>query len=271
MFNQNFYFSTLRKYVTLFGTLFNDITIIRANSSGTDDAVIKVPITYAPAEKMLARVQQDPNIDRASAIPTLPIMAFEMVDLKYDGSRKLNSVGRIAVTNSENNNYKYQYNPVPYNIGFKLYVYAKYTEDSNKIIEQILPFFTPEFTVTAHLIPEMSVTMDIPVVLNSISYENKFTGNFTEKETLIWTLDFTVKGYLYGPVKKSAIILFANTQFYTPADINSLGGVTPVSYVHIQPGLTANGQPTSNAALSIDVHLIKATDNYGYVIEEDDL
>jgi T4-like virus Myoviridae tail sheath stabiliser len=273
MFGQNFYFSTIRKYVTLFGTLFDDISIIRTNSDGDLTAVIKVPITYAPKEKMLARVTQDPAIDRPTATPTLPFMSFEMTNLAYDSARKLNTVGRITTANGQsNNNYKYQYNPVPYNIGFRLYIYVKNPEDGTKIVEQILPFFTPDFTTTLKLIPEMSVTMDVPTIMNSISQEDTYDGNFLQRKAIIWTLDFTMKGYIYGPVKKYPIILFSNTVFYVPTG-NAASGVNITdysSYVHIQPGLTANGQPTSNASLSISPYDILATDDYGYIITEGD-
>lgn len=273
MFGQNFYFSTIRKYVTLFGTLFDDISIIRTDKTGNPTAVIKVPITYAPKEKMLARVQQDPAIDRPSATLPLPYMSFEMTGMKYANDRKLNTIGRVVTTNNNiNNKYNYQYNPVPYDIGFRLYIYVKNAEDGTKIVEQILPFFTPDFTTTLKLIPEMDIRMDIPTVMNNITQTDSYDGAFQERRAIIWTLDFTVKGYIYGPVKKSPVILFANTLFYTPrGDIDKAIGVEDyVSYVHIQPGLTANGQPTSNAELSIDPHYIVATDDFGYVIETGD-
>lgn len=269
MFGQNFYFSTLRKYVTLFGTLFDDISISKYNKDGNLISLVKVPVTYAPKDKMLVRLQQDPNIDRPSATVTLPFMSFEMTTMQYDGSRKLNTIGRITTArNNANNKYNYQYNPVPYNIGFRLYIYVKNAEDGTKIVEQILPFFTPDFTATLKLIPEMEVTMDIPTVMNSISQEDTYDDSFTTRRAIIWTLDFTIKGYIYGPVKKSTVILFANTVFYTPADITTAQGNTEyASFVHIQPGLTANGEPTSNAELSISPYDIVATDDFGYIIE----
>jgi hypothetical protein len=146
---------------------------------------------------------------------------------------------------------------------------VKNAEDGTKIIEQILPFFTPDFTTTLKLIPQMDVRMDIPTVLNSITQEDTYDGAFQQRRAIIWTLDFTMKGYFYGPVKKSPVILFANTLFYAPTgEIDKSVGVTDyISYVHVQPGLTANGQPTSNVELSIDPHDILATDDYGYVIE----
>jgi hypothetical protein len=276
MFNQNFYFSTIRKYVTLFGTLFNEIHVIRTDKNHHVTDFIKVPITYAPKEKMLTRVGQDPNIDRPTATITMPVMSFEMTDIRYDSDRKLKTTGRSVVKSDNNNQLKYQYNPVPYNFGFRLYIYVKNAEDGTKIIEQILPYFTPDFTVSVHLIPEMEITMDIPVVMNSINQEDSYEGDFKERRALIWTLDFTIKGYIYGPVKNSAIIKYANTVFYTPSVpdgqlADAIGNSSPVSYIETRPGLTVDGKPTSNAAQSISATLITATDDFGFIIEKTDL
>jgi hypothetical protein len=276
MFNQNFYFSTIRKYVTLFGTLFDTINVIRTNSANKTTAYIKVPITYAPKEKMLARITQDPTLDRQTAVPTLPLMTFEMTNLAYDSSRKLNTIGRSAVKSPDNNSLKYQYNPVPYNFGFRLYIYVKNAEDGTKIVEQILPYFTPDWTTTVKLIPEMDITLEIPLILNTVQQDDTYSGGFAERQAIIWTLDFVMKGYIYGPVKTGKIIKFANSVFYTPqvADgmlRNAVGNTSPVSFVQVQPGLLANGNPTSNASLSIDPNLIEATDDYGFVIEKTDI
>jgi hypothetical protein len=272
MFNQGFYFSTIRKYVTLFGTLFDDITIKRTDNAGKLNAFIKVPITYSPKEKMLARVGGDPALDRQTAVPTLPIMAFEMTDIRYDGNRKLSTVKKYAVAKPEDPDVlKYQFVPVPYNIGFRLYVMVKNAEDGTKIIEQILPYFTPDWTTTVQLIPEMEVTMEIPLVLNDISQDDVYEGDWKERRSLTWTLDFTMKGYIFGPVKTGKIIKFANSVFYTPQGANDgelskyVGNTDPVAFLQTQPGLTPAGTPTSNAALSIDPHLITATSDFGYV------
>jgi len=273
MFNQLFYFQTIRKYVTLFGTLFNEISITKENpTTGRLEQLIKVPITYAPKEKMLARVQMDPDIDRPSATVTLPYMSFEMTNVAYDNDRKLRTIGRIAAKDADNpNKLKYQYNPVPYNFGFRLYIYVKNAEDGTKIVEQILPYFTPDFTVSVNLIPEMNVTMEIPVVMNSIYQEDTYEGDFRERRAIIWTIDFTLKGYIYGPIKKTAIIKYANTAFYVPGatvNIEDAPGETPYHhYTVITPGLTANGLPTSNSAASISPLLIEVDDDFGYVID----
>lgn len=270
MFNQTFYFSTLRKYVTLFGTLFNNLYVVRTNKEGDVSDYIRVPITYSPKEKMLARLNADPDIDRQTATLPLPLMAFEMTNIEYDPNRKLNTVNRLAKKNVDDANVlKYQYSPVAYNIGFRLYVYVKNAEDGTKIIEQILPYFTPDWTTTVNLIPEMDVKMDIPVILERVSQEDSYDGSFDKRRALIWTLDFTLKGYIYGPVKSSKVIKYTNTVSYiAKTDLKTaVGNTNPALFVTIQPGLTANGEPTSNAALSIPVNEIEADDDFGYVTE----
>lgn len=269
MFGSTFYYSTIRKYVTLFGSLFNDIHITRTNSTGKTTQVMHVPITYGPKEKMLARVIQDPNIDRSAAIQ-LPIMSFEMTNFDYDGTRKLPTVGKTTVQGANNSNSNFQYNPVPYNIGFVLHIYVKNAEDGSKIVEQILPYFTPDWTVTAQLIPEMNISMDVPIILNRVTLEDSYDGEFKDRQALIWVLDFTLKGYIYGPIKTQKIIKFVNTNLYDPevptGQLPEAVGVTPkIINIEVQPGLLANGSPTFNASLSIPAANITANDSFGYV------
>lgn len=270
MFGQNFYFSLIRKYVILVGTLVNDIVIIKTDKSGNQTGIIKVPVTYAPKDKMLARVLQDPDISRQTATPTLPLISFEMGQIRYDGTRKLNTVGKIAVK-KDSNNFKYQYNPVPYNFEFKVYIYVKNTEDGTKIIEQILPYFTPDWTTTVKLIPEVEEIKDIPVILNDVKYEDTYDKDFKERRAIIWTLDLTLKGYLYGPVKSAGIIKFINTTFYIPNGVpdgqlqNAVGNTSPSEKISIQPGLTVNGTPTSNISLTIPYQEIEVSDDYGFI------
>jgi hypothetical protein len=253
--------------------LFNDIRITREDKNGNTVDLLKVPLSYAPKEKMLVRFENDPEIDRPFST-LLPRMSFEMINLEYDNSRKLHTVGRSVVKDTNTSKLKYQYNPVPYNINFRLYVYVKNAEDGTKIIEQILPFFTPDWTSTVKLIPEMEITMDIPIILNNISMEDVYESDFKQRRSLIWTLDFTLKGYIYGPIKKSAIIKFANTNFYLPSvpdgQLNTAIGNTPVSEkITVRPGLTANGTPTSNVSQSVPLSEIEATDDFGFIITID--
>lgn len=268
MFGHDFYFSLIRKYVITFGTIFNDINISREDAEGVQTSYMRVPLSYAPKEKMLARVIGDPAIDRPTAT-TLPRMSFEMGTLSYDGDRKLNTLGSVHFMSTDTSKVRRIYNPVPYNIQFKLYIFVKNAEDGTKIVEQILPFFTPDWTPTVKLIPEMGVVLDIPIVLNSISQEDTYTDKFAERRSLIWTLNFTLKGYLYGPVKEKKVIKFANTTVYSASTtdlVNAIGNTAPTVRVTVQPGLTANGEPTSNAALTIPYSEIEADDDFGYVI-----
>lgn len=263
-----FYFSLIRKYIISFGTLFNNIYITRTDKNGVVTVLERVPITYGPKDKMLARVVQDPNIDRPTATYPLPMMSFEMTGFEYDGSRKLLTTNRNAYNDPDDKSKRrYQYNPVPYNIGFELNILCKNAEDGTKIVEQILPFFTPDWTVTALLIPEMNIKHDIPIILNNVKLDDVYDGDFTTRRSMIWTLDFTLKGYLYGPVKTTKVIKYANTQLFIPdADILSAIDVAdPSATIAIQPGLLANGSPTSNSSLSIPVADIVATDDFGFV------
>jgi hypothetical protein len=216
LFNQQFYFNLISKYVSLTGCLFDDIYITRYDKTNNHEELIKVPITYAPRDKMLARVLEDPSISRSTAI-VLPIISFEMNGMKYDGDRKLHTVGRtsVAIDYYESGKLRYQYMPVPYNIDFKVYFYSKNIEDSNKIVEQVLPFFTPDWTTSVKLIPEMDIILDIPIILNNISYHDDFDKDYPERRAIIWELDLTLKGYFYGPIKKNPIIQLANVSFYT--------------------------------------------------------
>lgn len=270
MFGQTFYFSTIRKYVILVGTLFNDIKITKTDASNNLTSLIKVPVTYGPKDKMLARVSQDPNIDRQTAVMTLPMISFEMGQMKYDSSRKLNTLGKSVVKSDDASKLKYQYNPVPYNIDFKVYIYAKNAEDGTKIIEQILPYFTPDWTTTVKLIPEMDIILDIPVILNNVTYSDNYDGEFKNRRAIVWTLDLLLKGYIYGPVRKSGIIKFANTTFYIPSVpdgklSDAVGVTTPAERITIQPGLTSQGNPTSNINETINYQEIEASDDYGFV------
>lgn len=272
MFSASFYYSLIRKYVILTGTLFNNIHISRTDTSGNQTALIKVPIAYAAKDKMLARVLGDPDIQIETAVTPLPLISFEITNMFYDGDRKLNTIGRIATNDTNNNKLKYQYNPVPYNINFSVYVYAKNTEDGTKIIEQVLPFFTPDWTTTVNLIPEMNVTMDIPIILNRINYSDSYDGDYKKRRAIVWELQLTLKGYLYGPVIKSNVIKFVETNLYTPnvedGQLRSAVGNTDISErVTVQPGLTANGQPTSNISLTVAYTEIDVNDDFGYITQ----
>jgi hypothetical protein len=268
MFNQQFFFNLLSKYTSLCGCLFDDIYIERLDEKEQTKELIKVPVTYSPKDKMLARVLEDPAIARPTAI-VLPIISFEMGEIKYDEDRKLHTTGRNSVTVDyyDAGKLHYQYMPVPYNIIYKVYIYSKSIEDCNKIVEQVLPFFTPDWTTSVKLIPEMNVILDIPIVLNSISYNDDYDKAYPERRTIIWTLNLTLKGYFYGPIKKNPIIQFANISFYTPYAPfkEAIGNTVVEESLIVTPGLTSEHKPTSNASQSIPYNQIFIYSDYGYI------
>lgn len=263
----------MRKYVVLVGTLLDDIRITRLNAVTVDTAtagteLIKVPIMYAPKDKMMARITQDPAIDRPSATPPLPMISFEMGQMRYDSKRKLDTITKNVIASNNPKQFNYQYNPVPYNIDFKVYVYAKNAEDGTKIIEQILPYFTPDWTLAVNLVPELGTVMNIPVILNNVNLSDNYDGDFKNRRAIVWELDLMVKGYLFGPVRQAYAIQFANTAFVIgePGDNTSFTAVS----VSVQPGLDANGHPTSNASITIPYQQISVNNDYGFVYNTED-
>lgn len=259
----HFYNATTRKYIALFGTIFNKLSIIRSDiDTGNEVQRLIVPISYGPYQKFLARITQDPGLDRKPAI-TLPRMAFEITGMQYDGARKLNSVKRIKSSNTyeHTHNTDYQYVPAPYNIEFSLYIMTKYAEDGTQIMEQILPFFKPEWTTTVSLIDGIE-PLDIPLVLNSVSSEDIYESDFETRRSLLWTLTFTMKGWFFGPNRQKKVIKFVDTRLFT--DMPGVATV-PEEQVTSQPGLTANGQPTSILSESVPYENISFEYDWGVI------
>lgn len=271
MLGTTYYHGTLKKYVTLFGTLFNDLYINRADSVHNVTNTIKVPLQYGPREKVLARLDSDPNLQRPVAM-ILPRMSFEITTMMYAPTRKLPTLGKNRkIESTDPNHLKYAYNPVPYDISFSLYIMVKNQEDGTQLLEQILPYFTPEWTTTINLIPELGIVQDIPLILLNVTPQDTYEGNFEERRVITWTLDFIMKGYFHGPVRKSGVITLANTNFFDASSYDNIndavGNAPAVDQVTVEPGLTANGQPTSNASLSVGRNEITANSQYGFIVK----
>jgi len=206
MLGQQFYHETVRNVVVGFGTIFNNIQLVRKDNSGVIQQTMKVPLAYGPRQKFLVRLNDDADLTKAAAV-TLPRIGFEITGLTYDPARKLNRVQKFKkVKGDKSTQLDTQYMPVPYNIGFQLYILAKQSDDALQVIEQILPYFQPDYTITMNDNPNMDIKKDIPVILNSISYEDDYQGDFTTRRAIIYTLDFTCKFYLYGPITSSKVI-----------------------------------------------------------------
>ena len=194
-----FYHQILRKTVIAFGSLFNDITIKHTNSANEVVSVIKVPLSYGPTQKFLARLEQSPNLSNPTQI-TLPRMSFEFTGLSYDTARKLTTTQTfLSKSVTDGTETKKTYMPVPYNLQFELSIMSKLNDDALQIIEQILPYFQPSYNLTVELIDEINEKRDIPIILENVTMQDDYEGNFDKRRVLIYTLRFSAKLYLFGP------------------------------------------------------------------------
>jgi len=201
-----FYHETIRKLVVAFGSMFNDIHLVRKNNAGVITQTMKFPLAYGPKQKFLAILRQDSTLDNKVAI-TLPRIGFEITGLTYDPTRKLNRVQKFKkVKSGSNKQLETQYMPVPYNLEFALSIMSKNSDDGLQILEQILPYFQPDYTVTINDNVAMDSKRDIPIILNSISYEDSYEGDYASRRSILYNLAFTLKFYLYGPVTSTSII-----------------------------------------------------------------
>ena len=207
MFGHDFYHGTLRRYVIMFGNLFNEIQVDRYDSAGTKLQTVNVPIEYGPKQKFIQRVTSDPNLDR-NVSTTLPRLGFEFTSMAYAPQRKLNSAHKISRgVNTGGLDFNYMHTPVPYDFNFSLHALFRNTEDGTQIVEQIVPFFTPDFTVTMKMVPELNLNMDVPIELQSATSDDSYEGDLDSRRIQTWQLDFIIKGYLFGPIKKLKYII----------------------------------------------------------------
>jgi hypothetical protein len=215
MLGTQFYHESIRKVIIAFGTTFNNIQLVRKDNDGNIKQSMKVPLAYGPRQKWLARLNEDADLSKAVAI-TLPRIGFEIQNLQYDPGRKLNRVQKIKKVKGKNDDrLDTQYMPVPYNLNIQLYVMAKESDDSLQIIEQILPYLQPDYTLTINDMADMGIKRDVPIVLNSVAYEDNYQGDFESRRAIIYTLDFTAKFYLYGPVTSQAVIKTVQVDQYS--------------------------------------------------------
>jgi hypothetical protein len=264
MFGYTFYNETTRRYVAVFGTLFNSIKITRKDLDSNTIQTMTVPVNYGPMQKFLSRIEQDPDLT-APAI-TLPRITFEITGMTYDGERNLTSSKRISKANATNDaNFNTIFTPTPYNLSFQLNIMTKYQEDGTKILEQIIPFFKPDFTPTVKLVDTLDEYFDIPIILESISTEDTYDSDYTTRRTLIWTLNFTLKGYYFGPVTQKKVIKFVEIDMYGDITAN-----TALETITVRPGLLANGSPTTVLSQTIPYANINFDDDWAYIVQIED-
>jgi len=204
MLNNNiFYHSITRKVIVAFGSLFSNIRIERMKDDNVQQT-IAVPIAYAPKEKWLVRIEQDPTLENHT-YTTLPRLSFEITGMNYDSSRKTNRMNYITIKDDNSSTSKV-YAPVPYNVNISLYSLTKTQEDALQIVEQILPYFTPEYTMSIKAIPDSNIIIDVPIILDNISVQDDYDGDFSQRRFVTYTVNFTLKTYFYGPVQDSKVI-----------------------------------------------------------------
>jgi hypothetical protein len=215
--NYYFYNRTIRKVIVAFGSMFNEIIVARKSlNQSTQYEHFKVPLVYGSKEKYLTRITTDPTLTKSIAT-TVPRISFELTGLSYDSSRKqvttLQNFGSRGTTNTSTG-VNSQLAPVPYNFEISMSIYVRNTEDGTQIIEQILPFFTPDYTVTVDFNPSMDQKYDIPIILNSVTNETDYEGDMMNTRLIIWNLQFTMKGYIFPSIKNSEVIRMANTNVF---------------------------------------------------------
>tara|TARA_B100000902_G_scaffold367350_1_gene389880 strand:- start:655 stop:1458 length:804 start_codon:yes stop_codon:yes gene_type:complete len=220
MFGNYFYNEGLRRLTIAFGQIFNNITVQTTSSTGAVTKRIRVPLAYAPKEKFLARLEQQPSLDNREFAVTLPRIGFEIAGLEYDPTRKLNKVQKFRqVKEGEDGKViNYQYTPVPYNISYNLFCFTATAENGLQIVEQIVPFFQPDYTVTINMVPNLGIKRDVPIVLNSTRYEDSYDGAFTQRRAVIYTLNFTAKTYLFGPMSNQKVVKKVQSDLGTDTD-----------------------------------------------------
>ena len=223
MLGNYFYHEIIRKTVIAFGTLFNDIHVRHDDQAGNPLSELKVPVAYGPRQKFLARIQQQPELNKATQI-TLPRMSFEITSISYDATRKAGITQTFkAADSTDGNKMKKVFMPVPYNLGFELNILVKLQDDGLQILEQILPFFQPGFTLSIDLVKSIGEKRDVPMILNSINQQDDYEEDFSTRRALIYTLGFTAKTYLFGPVAESSSGLIKKVQvdYSTNTDVKN--------------------------------------------------
>lgn len=262
MLGSNFYHGIIPKCVTLFGNIFNDIKINRFSEDGKSKQVISVPILYGPKDKYITLLSRDPNNPKVQI--QLPRMSFAITNIQQDEARKVNPINK-NVKMVDGNYIRTSFAEVPINIDFELSIYTKSYVDSTQIVEQIVPFFTPDFNANVKLIPDMTLDFDIKTKLTGISFTNEFEGAVENTRVINWVLNFTMETFLLGPINKEGLIKKAIVNL-VEGDVEKSGSISQIT---VTPGLTFDGKPTSNIEETIDYRKIQPDDNYGFITEKD--
>jgi hypothetical protein len=259
-----FYNEIIRKTVIAFGTLFNNFHIRHMNSSDVTISEIKVPLAYGPIQKFLARIEQQPELNKPIAM-TLPRMAFEMTTIQYDPTRKSNITQSFKTL--DGTKLKKVYLPVPYNIGFQLNLMTKIQDDALQVVEQILPFFQPAFNLTVDFIDSIGEKRDIPIVLDSTSFTDDYEGDFSTRRVLIYTFNFTAKTYLFGPIADTTDGLIRKVQVDYYADTDTTTAKREMRYTVVPDPIDA--EPYEDFGFNESIEMFFDGKEYSPTLQKD--
>ncbi len=251
-----FYNEIFRKTIIGFGSLFNNIEIKRTNESNQVTSAVKVPLAYGPTQKFLARINENPTLDKAVQI-TLPRMSFELVGIRYDSTRKATQTQTfLATSTSDSNDVRKSYLPVPYNLDFELSIFTKLNDDMLQIVEQILPYFQPAYTLTINLVDSIGEKRDIPVVLEGISMQDDYEGDYDTRRSLIYTLNFTAKTYVFGPISTTSSDIIKKATISLVSGESGGSRIKEVSY-SVEPRATKSYTDNTVTTLVEDIDISK--------------
>ena len=256
-----FYHEVIRKTIIGFGTLFNGIEVRHDTSDGTIVDIKRIPLAYGPAAKFIARLDQQPELNKAVAI-TLPRMSFEMTSIAYDATRKAGITQTFKAKDVNNNQLKKVFLPVPYNIGFELSLLTKLNDDALQVVEQILPFFQPSFSITIDLISSIGEKRDVPITLTNVNFQDDYEGDFSTRRALIYTFQFVAKTYLYGPIADNPEGLIKKVIVDQYASVDTVNARREMRYTATP---TATKDYNSDGAIDSDDNaLIVPGDDFGF-------
>jgi len=208
MMNNFFYHERIRKSVAMFGSLFKEIYVLRKDANGDIRSSIRVPLSYAPKQKYLDRIRENTNLDDDTKVAIkLPRMAFEIINYNFDPVRQIQKNNIITQSGTSNTNRRKIYAPVPYTINFQLNIYAKLQEDALQIVEQIIPYFAPQYTLSIKPFPDYDIVEDVPITLQSISFMDNYEGMVADRRIIVYTLDFEMAANFYGPTAPTPNII----------------------------------------------------------------
>tara|TARA_B100000524_G_C23606237_1_gene354513 strand:- start:138 stop:986 length:849 start_codon:yes stop_codon:yes gene_type:complete len=256
-----FYHEILRKTIIGFGTLFNNMIIKHEDTNGNIVDEKRVPLAYGPAAKFIARLEQQPDLNKMVAI-TLPRMSFEMTSIAYDSSRKAGITQTFKAVDGSTNKMKKVFLPVPYNIGFELSLLTKLNDDALQVVEQILPFFQPSFSITIDLISSIGEKRDVPITLTNVTFQDDYEGDFSTRRALIYTFSFVAKTYLYGPIAENPEGLIKKVIVDQYASVDTVNAKREMRYTATP---TATKDYNSDGTIdSSDNALIVPGDDFGF-------